>query len=149
EHLEAGEIDVGNQSRLPFRDPDDDVDLVLRVIELDVEGADARVRKTAVAVERLDTLQVRVEGAAIEVGFVPPGHTRSTFGLKRVGERGLVNLLDAVEFELVNLDVAFLVASGEKEGNEGNQNWKPMTYSVHGDTAIPHAVPHRGVSGIW
>ena len=66
---------------------------------------------------------------------------RSAFGLQRVGQRGLVNLLDAPEIECMDLDVTLLAAPHEQEGNEGDQMGKPMAYSRHGDTASPHAVP--------
>ena len=61
--------------------------------------------------------------------------------MKRVGERRLVNLLDALEIELVNLDVTLLAAPHEEEGNERDQKGKPMACSRHGDTASRHAVP--------
>jgi hypothetical protein len=41
----------------------------------------------------------------------------------------------------MDLDVTLLAAPREQEGNEGDQNGKPMTCSRHGDTASPHAVP--------
>ena len=71
--VEAGQIDSGDERRLPFRDPDDDVHLVLLVIQLDIEGADARVGESAIAIERLEAFEIGLECAAIEIGFVPPG----------------------------------------------------------------------------
>jgi hypothetical protein len=45
----------------------------------------------------------------------------------------------------MNLDVALLAAPRDQEGNERDQIGKPMTYSGHGDTASPHAVPFSTV----
>src|SRR5437016_3803280 len=53
-------------------EPDGDVDLVLLVVELDVKRRDTRVGKTAIAVERLNALQIRLEGAAVEEPLSPP-----------------------------------------------------------------------------
>ena len=143
QHIEAGEINAGDERRLPFREPDDDVDLVLRVIQLDVERADARVGESAIAIERLQPFEVGFERAAIEIGFVPPGQPGSALGLKRSGERLLVDLLDALEIEAVNLDVALLAAGTKKEGNEEEQKGKTRTCSGHGDGSSPHAMPEQ------
>ncbi len=117
QHVEPRQVDPGDQRRLPFRDADDDVDLVLLVIELDVERADARVGIPAVAIERLDAFEVGLERAPIEVGLVAPGQLGAAPGLERRGQRLRVDSLDALEVEAVDLDV-LLPASAEKDGKE-------------------------------
>jgi hypothetical protein len=71
--VEAGHVDLGDERRLSFRDPNHDVDLVLLVIQLHVERADARVGESAIAIERPEPFEVGFERPAIEIGFVPPG----------------------------------------------------------------------------
>jgi len=83
-----------------------------------VEGGDARVGEPAVAIERLDAFEVGFERAAVEIGFVPPGNLRPALGLEGVGQRLLIDLLDPLEIEAVDLDVALLAARASKEGNE-------------------------------
>ncbi len=54
QRVEAAQLDRRDADRLTFGDLQGDVDLVLGLVQLDVERADARVRETAIAVERLD-----------------------------------------------------------------------------------------------
>jgi hypothetical protein len=125
--------DRGNERRLSFRNADNHIDLVLLVIQLDVEGTDARVGEPAIAVERLDSFEVGVERAAIEIGLMAPRQARSLFRLQGGREGLLVDLLDALEIEFVNRDVALLAASGRQEGNEEDQNGKKGACSRHGE----------------
>jgi hypothetical protein len=78
-------------------DIDGDVDLVLLVVQFDVEGAHARVGKPTVAVERLDSFEIGLEGAAIEVSLAAPWDPGAPFRLQRIRQRPFVDLRDAVE----------------------------------------------------
>ena len=73
EHVDTLDLECRNANRLAFRDVDGDVDLILLVVELDVKRGDTRVGKTAIAIERLQALQIGFEGAAIEEPLSPPG----------------------------------------------------------------------------
>src|SRR5205823_5599857 len=93
--------------RRAFDDRHRDIDGILLVIQLDVETSDARVWKSAVAVEGLDSFQVRVEARAIEVPLPAPWQLRALARGERVLQARFIDRFDALERELVNLDGAF------------------------------------------
>ncbi len=86
--VEPLQLDRSDAHRLAFGDVDGDIDLLLRLVQLDVERGHARIGKTAVAVERLDALEIRLEGAPVEVALPAPRDPRSlSLSAARCAER--------------------------------------------------------------
>src|SRR4029079_5578339 len=92
------------------------------LVQLDVEPCHARVGKTAVGIERLDALQVRVEPRTVEEIFFAPGNFRALAGGECVLQPPLVNGVDAVERQAVNLDRAGLLAGSARGDDEEARN---------------------------
>ena len=147
--VEAGQIDPGDERRLPFRDLDDDVDLVLLVIQLDVEGADARVGKAAIAVERLDAFEVGFERAAIEIGLVAPGQPEPRLVWSAAASAFLSTCLTPWKSRLWMLMSPCSRHAAAKEGNEEEQKGKPRRAPAMATCAVTHAMPEqRGVAAL-
>ena len=59
--VESDEVNRGQFHWLAFDDRHRDVDGILLVVELDVEGGDARIGIASVGIKRLDALEICVE----------------------------------------------------------------------------------------
>src|SRR5471032_367776 len=119
--VESGEVNRLHEHRLAFRDRDGEIDFVLLVVELHVEAGDPRVGKSAVGVERLNALQVRVEARTVEEILLAPGDFRALAGRQRIFQTAYVNRLDAVEGEATNLDGPPLLAGGGTREDDENK----------------------------
>ena len=120
-HVESTQLDRGDADRLALRDVERDGHLVLRVVQLGVEGTHAGIGKSPVPVERLDAFEVGFEGAPVEVAFPTPREPGALLRLQRVGEGAGVDLLDAGELDTGDLDVALFAACGHRESNQDHQ----------------------------
>jgi hypothetical protein len=109
--IEARQRDVGNRGRIAFGDVDGDVYLVLSAIQLDVEGGDASIGKSAIEIEGLNAFEVSFEAAAIEVTLFAPWQLRALLRLQRVREGALWHLLHAVEVQARDDDVPFFAGT--------------------------------------
>jgi hypothetical protein len=109
EHLETDQLDPGDANRLAFGDVNGDRDGVLGPVEVDVERGDVGVGKTAIAVERLDALQIGIEGAPVEIPLASPRQPRALPRLEDPLQRIGVHLLHADKVQAGNPDLAVLV----------------------------------------
>jgi len=120
--LETGKPDLFDDDRLPFIDANAQLDLVLFLVQIDVKRDDLRVRKAPVRIERLDSLEVRVELRAAEVALGAPREPVAFGCGERILELGGLDGFDAVEAKIGDFDSAFFVAPDGQEdrGNQGN-----------------------------
>ena len=133
--VKARKIDRGDLHRLAFDDRQRDVDGVLLVVQLDVESGDARIRKAAVGVERLNALQVGIEPRAIEIVFPAPRQLRAFARRERRLEPRIIDCLDALELETVNLDRAFFFTRSKHERQREHEEGRKT--SSHNSPAEP------------
>ena len=144
--VETAELDTGNPDRFAFRNVDGDRHPVLGVVEDDIEGADACLRKPAIAIERLDPLQVGFKRPAVEEVLAAPRNPGAFTRLEHPFERVGVDLLDAVKVEAGDLHVALFPAS-TADGNGKTQNGNQRAHGGHAVCPLPHAVPDGVVMG--
>ena len=124
QHVEAVVLDRFDDIRLSFIDVDRDVDGILLLVQLHVEGPDLRVRIAAVAIEGGHPLQVAVELIAREVMLGAPRKFRALRRRQRGAQLTFLDGLDAGELELVHPDDALLTfdtASGDREDTQNGQ----------------------------
>jgi len=120
DNVEAFEVDGRHVDGLAFGDGQRDVDGVLLLVQVHVEAGDARVGKSAIGIESLDTLEVRVEPRSIEVCLLAPRQLRALMCGERVLESALVDPLHALKFQAVNLDRPFFLTAARNQ-REGKQ----------------------------
>jgi hypothetical protein len=70
--VETREFDGGHEHGLGFSDADGNLDLVLRVVELNVETGHPCVGVPTIGIKGFNPLQVGIEAAPVEVVLAPP-----------------------------------------------------------------------------
>src|SRR5262249_30317260 len=129
-------------NRLALVDRDSDVDRVVLVVELDVEACDTGIGKAAVRVERLDSLQIRVESAAVEESsLLLPRYMdieEGQFGVFACRENGLqridIDRMRTLDLQRADGNRPF-VFTRDRRRNEDNDDTQPQT--AHGRNIEP------------
>jgi hypothetical protein len=89
------------------------------------------VRKAAVAIERLEALQIRIECAPVEIALPAPWEPRPFTRLKRSFEGIFIHLLDADKVEAGNPDLTILVAGWTGTGSREDEKRKESAHGRH------------------
>jgi hypothetical protein len=134
QRVEAFERNALDEHRRAFVDPDRYRDLVLRVVQLGVDGDDPGLGVAAIGIERLDAADVAIELGPIEEALARP---RQDTALARGDDRLQRPVADggvAFEIDRRHLHVAGLAArrngEGQRNEDESSQDQHRLTRRV-------------------